>query len=69
MSFPVFELLPKESFVAAVYPLFEDASFPTDAFLGLADSSVQPPTPLPGLAGGPPPHPPGFAMPPHGGLD
>ena len=49
MSFPVFELLPKESFVAAVYPLFEDASFPTDAFLGLADQSVQPPTPLPAL--------------------
>ena len=49
MSFPVFELLPKESFVAAVYPLFEDASFPTDAFLGLADQSVQPPTPLPPL--------------------
>jgi hypothetical protein len=69
MSFPVFELLPKESFVAAVYPLFEDASFPTDAFLGLADSSVLPPAPLPGLAGGPPPHPPGFAMPPHGGVD
>jgi hypothetical protein len=63
MSFPVFELLPKESFVAAVYPLFEDASFPTDAFLGLADASALPPAPLA------PPHPPGFAMPPHGGLD
>ena len=64
MSFPVFELLPKESFVAAVYPLFEDASFPTDAFLGLADQPVALPAatfamPPPGA---PPP-------PPHGGLD